>query len=40
MELHSLIRDMQTALAGAIASSGWWAIVIIAAQAWYFAYAR
>ena len=39
-EVHALAQDMQSAPAGAMTSGGWWAVVIIAALVWYFAYRR
>ncbi len=39
-EVHALAQDMQTAPAGAMSSGGWWAVVIIAALVWYFAYRK
>jgi hypothetical protein len=38
-EVQALAQDIQTAPAGASAN-GWWAVVIIAALVWYFAYRR
>ena len=38
-EVQTLAQDMQAAPAGA-ASSGWWAVILIAALVWYFAYRK
>ena len=39
-EVQTLAQDIQTAPAGAMSSGGWWAVVIIAALVWYFAYRK
>ena len=39
-EVRTLAQDIQTAPAGAMSSGAWWAVVIIAAAIWYFAYRK